>query len=138
MRSRIVTVAAFTAATALAATGCGSGSSGSSSKSIKVVYWQNLDSTNKLQANFLASMVKEFTKANPGTKVTLVPVTASENDYYTKLQLMMRSPRPRPTWSTRTPRSSTPTSRAATSSRWTPTPPSGPTGRSTPRPPRAR
>ncbi|MGW3103420.1 extracellular solute-binding protein [Streptomyces sp. NPDC001100] len=90
--SRIVTAAALTAATALAVTGCGSGSSGSSSKSIKVVYWQNLDSTNKLQATFLASMVKQFTKANPGTKVTLVPVTASENDYYTKIQLMMRSP----------------------------------------------
>ncbi|GGN28235.1 sugar ABC transporter substrate-binding protein [Streptomyces fuscichromogenes] len=56
------------------------------------MYWQNLDSTSKLQANFLASMVKEFTKANPGTKVNLVPVTASENDYYTKIQLMMRSP----------------------------------------------
>ncbi|MCD7438399.1 extracellular solute-binding protein [Streptomyces lincolnensis] len=92
MRVRLVTAAAFTAATALAVTGCGSGSSGSSAKSIKVVYWQNLDSTNKLQATFLASMVKQFTQANPGTKVTLVPVTASENDYYTKIQLMMRSP----------------------------------------------
>jgi multiple sugar transport system substrate-binding protein len=92
VRSKLITAAALTAATALAATGCGSGSSGSSSKSVKVVYWQNLDSTNKLQANYLASMVKEFTKANPGTKVTLVPVTASENDYYTKIQLMMRSP----------------------------------------------
>ncbi len=92
MRVRLVTAAALTAATALAVSGCGSGSSGSSAKSIKVVYWQNLDSTNKLQANFLATMVKQFTKANPGTKVSLVPVTASENDYYTKIQLMMRSP----------------------------------------------
>ncbi|MFJ9565707.1 extracellular solute-binding protein [Streptomyces fuscichromogenes] len=92
MRSKLITAAAVTAATALAASGCGSGSSGSSSKSIKVVYWQNLNSANKLQANFLASMVKEFTKANPGTKVDLVPVTASEADYYTKIQLMMRSP----------------------------------------------
>ncbi|KPI06819.1 extracellular solute-binding protein family 1 [Actinobacteria bacterium OK074] len=92
LRSRLIGVAAVTAATALAATGCGSGSSGSSAKSIKVVYWQNLDSSNKLQANYLASVVKQFTKANPGTKVTLVPVTASENDYYTKIQLMMRSP----------------------------------------------
>ncbi|MGY0058222.1 extracellular solute-binding protein [Streptomyces sp. LZ34] len=91
MRSKLIAAAALTAATALVATGCSSGS-GSSAKSIKVVYWQNLDSTNKLQANFLASMVKQFTKANPGTKVTLVPVTASENDYYTKIQLMMRSP----------------------------------------------
>ncbi|MFD3504322.1 extracellular solute-binding protein [Streptomyces sp. NPDC058676] len=92
MRSRLITAAALTAATSLALAGCGSGSSGSSAKSIKVVYWQNLDSTNKLQANYLASMVKEFTAANPGTKVNLVPVTASENDYYTKIQLMMRSP----------------------------------------------
>ncbi|MGW0584451.1 extracellular solute-binding protein, partial [Streptomyces sp. NPDC002920] len=92
MRSKLAIATALTAVTALAATGCGSGSSGSSGKSIKVVYWQNLNSSNKLQANFLASMVKEFTKANPGSKVTLVPVTASENDYYTKIQLMMRSP----------------------------------------------
>ncbi|MEW2403661.1 extracellular solute-binding protein [Streptomyces sp. NPDC046862] len=93
MRSRLIAAAALTTVTALAASGCGgSGSSGSSAKSIKVVYWQNLDSQNKLQANRLASVVKQFTKANPGTKVTLVPVTASENDYYTKVQLMMRSP----------------------------------------------
>ncbi|WP_416968814.1 extracellular solute-binding protein [Streptomyces sp. 4F14] len=92
MRTRIVTAAAFTAATALAVTACGSGSSGSSSKTVKVVYWQNLNSTVKLQANFLATAVKEFQAANPGTKVQLVPVTASENDYYTKIQLMMRSP----------------------------------------------
>ncbi len=92
MRSRLITAAALTAATSLALTACGSDSSGSSAKSIKVVYWQNLDSTNKLQANYLATMVKDFTAANPGTKVNLVPVTASENDYYTKIQLMMRSP----------------------------------------------
>ncbi|MFF0156692.1 extracellular solute-binding protein [Streptomyces sp. NPDC005263] len=92
MRSRLIVAAVLTTATALTASGCGSGSAESTAKSIKVVYWQNLDSKNKLQANHLASMVKQFTKANPGTKVTLVPVTASENDYYTKVQLMMRSP----------------------------------------------
>ncbi|MEU1179930.1 extracellular solute-binding protein [Streptomyces sp. NPDC005820] len=92
MRSKLAIITALTAATALAATACGSGSTGSSDKSIKVVYWQNLNSSNKLQANYLASMVKEFTEAHPGTKVNLVPVTASENDYYTKIQLMMRSP----------------------------------------------
>ncbi|MEU1514554.1 extracellular solute-binding protein [Streptomyces sp. NPDC005811] len=92
MRSKLAIVTALTAATALTATACGSGSSGSSGKTVKVVYWQNLNSSNKLQANYLASMVKEFTEANPGTTVKLVPVTASENDYYTKIQLMMRSP----------------------------------------------
>jgi multiple sugar transport system substrate-binding protein len=92
VRSRLFAAAALTATTALLVSGCGAGSSGGSAKSIKVVYWQNLDSNNKLHADFLASMVKQFTKANPGTEVTLVPVTASENDYYTKIQLMMRSP----------------------------------------------
>ncbi|WP_340373996.1 extracellular solute-binding protein [Streptomyces sp. SS7] len=92
MRSKLALVTILTAATALTATACGSGSSGSSAKTVKVVYWQNLNSSNKLQANYLASMVKEFTAANPGTTVKLVPVTASENDYYTKIQLMMRSP----------------------------------------------
>ncbi|CAM5648732.1 hypothetical protein SALBM311S_07604 [Streptomyces alboniger] len=105
MRSRLIVAAVLTTATALTASGCGSGSAESTAKSIKVVYWQNLDSKNKLQANHLASMVKQFTKANPGTKVTLVPVTASENDYYTQGPAHDAVPRdrPRPS-STRTPR----------------------------------
>jgi multiple sugar transport system substrate-binding protein len=80
--------------TALATTlsGCGSGSSGASGKTIKVVYQQVLNNSNKVQADYLAPMVTAFEKANPGTTVKLVPITASENDYYTKIQLMMRSP----------------------------------------------
>lgn len=118
MRTRLLAATAIAAATTVCAatlSGCGSGS-GSSSKTIKVVYQQQLNNNNKVQAGFLDPMVKQFEKANPGTTVKLVPVTASENDYYTKIQLMMRSPRPRPTWSTRTPRPSTPMWRAAISS----------------------
>lgn len=95
MRSRLLAAAGTTVvATVLATTmsGCGSGSSGSSGKTIKVVYQQQLNNNNKVQANYLAPMVKAFEKANAGTTVKLVPVTASENDYYTKIQLMMRSP----------------------------------------------
>ncbi|MEW1719349.1 extracellular solute-binding protein [Streptomyces sp. NPDC093109] len=92
MRTRLLAAVSVTAALAITATACGGSSSGSSSKTIKVVYQQQLNNSNKVQANFLAPMVKQFEKDNPGTKVQLVPVTASSNDYYTKLQLMMRSP----------------------------------------------
>lgn len=94
MRSRLLTAAGVAAVTAvLAATlsGCGSGSGGNS-KTIKVVFQQQLNNNNKIQSSFLGPMVKKFEQANPGTTVKLVPVTASENDYYTKIELMMRSP----------------------------------------------
>jgi multiple sugar transport system substrate-binding protein len=94
VRQRLLATAGTAAVTAVLATslsGCGSGS-GSSSKTIKVAYQQQLNNSNKVQANYLAPMVKAFEKANPGTTVKLVPITASENDYYTKIQLMMRSP----------------------------------------------
>ena len=93
MHPKLLTTAALTALMALSATGCAASlkSSGAGRTTIKVVYEQQLDSANKVQANFLAAMVKGFEKANPGTTVQLVPVTAAENDYYTKIELMMRS-----------------------------------------------
>jgi multiple sugar transport system substrate-binding protein len=92
VRTKVLVAAAVTAALAVTATGCGAGSSASASKTIRVVYQQQLNNSNKVQANFLSPMVKQFEKANPGTTVQLAPVTATENDYYTKIQLMMRSP----------------------------------------------
>ncbi|WP_037909255.1 extracellular solute-binding protein [Actinacidiphila yeochonensis] len=94
MRTRLpVATGIAVVATVLATTlsGCGSGS-GSSGKTIKVVYQKQLNSSNTVQPDYLAAEVKQFEQANPGTTVKLVPVTASENDYYTKIQLMMRSP----------------------------------------------
>jgi ABC-type glycerol-3-phosphate transport system substrate-binding protein len=38
----------------------------------------------KVQANFLNEWAKKFTAAHPKVKVKLQPITASENDYYTK------------------------------------------------------
>ncbi len=94
MRTRLtvtVGIAVITSVLAAAASGCGSGS-GSGGKTIKVVFQKQLNSSNTVQPDYLAGQVKAFEKANPGTTVKLVPVTASENDYYTKIQLMMRSP----------------------------------------------
>jgi len=50
----------------------------------------------------------EFERANPGITVNLQPITATDSDYLTRLQLQMRSPRTSPTWCTRTPSRSTP------------------------------
>lgn len=80
----------------LSACSSGSGPSGSATggSTIKVAYQQFGEG--KVMANFLASVKAEFEKANPGKKVELLPIVASENDYYTKLALMLRSPRTAP------------------------------------------
>jgi multiple sugar transport system substrate-binding protein len=92
------TFAAALAAAALGLTACGGGGSGSDSSSggdsIKVAYQQFGD--NKVMANFLGSVKDQFAKDNPGKTVELLPIVASENDYYTKLALMLRSPRTTP------------------------------------------
>jgi multiple sugar transport system substrate-binding protein len=42
------------------------------------------------QEQFLTGVKAEFEKANPGVTLDLQPITASENDYYTKLQLQLQ------------------------------------------------
>ncbi|MFE2374639.1 extracellular solute-binding protein [Streptomyces sp. NPDC059398] len=92
MRKKLLAALAITVATTLSAAGCGGSGSAGGGNSIKVVYWQHLDQNDKKQQRFLTSMKQSFEKAHPGKKIEIVPVTASENDYYTKIQLMMRSP----------------------------------------------
>jgi multiple sugar transport system substrate-binding protein len=77
-----------------AAPGAAASSSGEITGEVKVTYQQFGNS--KIQANFLSSMAEKFTAAHPQATVKLQPITASENDYYTKLQLAMRSPRTAP------------------------------------------
>ena len=77
-----------------AASGGASTGSGAIAGEVKVTYQQF--GSSKIQANFLGNIAKQFTAANPQASVKLQPITASENDYYTKLQLMMRSPRTAP------------------------------------------
>jgi multiple sugar transport system substrate-binding protein len=89
---RTFTIAAL-AAIALAGTAaCSSGdsNSGSTSKTLTVAYQkfgafiQMDDQMKKVKAAYEA--------AHPGYTVKLVPIEAAENDYYTKLSLMNRSP----------------------------------------------
>lgn len=101
------------ALTATALTACNSGS-GSDPDTLKVSFKQSTDNSIKVMDEYLAGVKKQFEKANPGKKVELVPIKAPDSEYYTKVQQMLRSPRPPRTWSTRTRSSSTPTSPAGT------------------------
>ena len=97
MRRHIIRarVLALALALAMVATACGGSGGGSGSgNTIKVAYQQFGEG--KVMANFLAGVKKSFEKANPGKKVQLLPIVASENDYYTKLALMLRSDRTTP------------------------------------------
>lgn len=75
--------------TMAAASGCSSSADAPSGKTIKVAY-QKFGTYQPLES-LLNAAKSEVEKANPGTTVTLVPIEANENDYYTKLALMNRS-----------------------------------------------
>lgn len=86
-----------TAATALAATltACGSGSGGDPD-TVEVVYNRSTDNKIRFKDAHLEAAKKQFEKEHPGKKVKLVPVQAPDNDYATKAQQMMRSPKTAP------------------------------------------
>src|SRR5664279_4340832 len=95
MRRHLIRAGILVLTVTLVATACGGSGSGSGDgKTIKVAYQQFGEG--KVMANFLAGVKTSFEKANPGKKVQLLPIVASENDYYTKLALMLRSPRTTP------------------------------------------
>ncbi len=94
MRLRLLAAVSVTGALLLPLAACGS--SGDSKNEIKIAYQRATDNNSRVMDNFLGSVKKQFEKANPGKKVTLVPIQATENDYYTKLELMMKSPRTAP------------------------------------------
>ena len=95
MRLRVLAALSL-AGVAVLSTAAACGGSGSDKNTVTVAYEQSTDANNKVMANFMAGVKTQFEKANPGKKVKLVPIVASENDYYTKLDLMMRSPRTAP------------------------------------------
>ncbi|MGW8567933.1 ABC transporter substrate-binding protein [Isoptericola sp. NPDC055881] len=87
-------LAASTAVTALvlALAACGSGGSGGEDgdATIKIAYQKFGNFT---QADELFKDVKaEYEKENPDVTIELVPIEASQNDYFTKLALMNRAP----------------------------------------------
>jgi multiple sugar transport system substrate-binding protein len=87
---RSVAIAALTALTLSGATACSSSSSDSSAKTITVAY-QKFGAFIQLDDQ-MKKIKAEYEKAHAGYTVKLVPIQASENDYYTKLSLMNRAP----------------------------------------------
>ncbi len=88
-RTRIIAGLAAVAVAAVGLAGCSSSGS-ASSDTIKIAYqkygaFQQLDAQMKV-------VKKEYEKDNPGKTVTLVPIQAQGNDYYTKLALMNKAP----------------------------------------------
>lgn len=88
----LVLAAALVAAAGL--TACGG--SGGDPDTVKVAYNRSTDNANRFKDDYLADVKEQFEEANPGKKVKLVPIQASDNDYATKIQQMMRSARTAP------------------------------------------
>ncbi|MFE2496043.1 ABC transporter substrate-binding protein [Streptomyces scopuliridis] len=76
-------------------TACGGGS-GSDPDTVKVAYNRSTDNKIRFKDNYLESVKKQFEKEHPGKKVELIPIQAPDNDYATKAQQMMRSPKTAP------------------------------------------
>ena len=95
-RSKVRALAAMATAAVVSAglAGCGGSSGNGGSDTLTVTYQQFGDS--HVQANFLKQIKAEYEKAHKGVTVDLQPISASEDDYYTKLQLQMRSPKTSP------------------------------------------
>ena len=95
-RRTLLTAAGLGAGTLFGAAACGSDdSSGSGDSSTTQVAFQQWGSGTVMK-DYLTSVKTAYESANTGKTMELVPIVASENDYYTKLQLMMRSPRTSP------------------------------------------
>ncbi|GAA2343275.1 extracellular solute-binding protein [Streptomyces cuspidosporus] len=88
-------LSAVTLVAAAGLTACGGGS-GSDPDTVKVAYPRSTDNKIRFKDNYLAGVKKDFEKANPGKKVKLIPIQAQDNDYATKVQQMMRSPKTAP------------------------------------------
>ncbi|TXC93575.1 extracellular solute-binding protein [Streptomyces sp. ISID311] len=89
----ILLAAAVVAATTL--TACGSGPAGDRN-TVKVAFIKDTNSKVTVRDDYVRLVARQFEKRHPGKKVRLIPIQASENDYYTKIQQMMRSPRTAP------------------------------------------
>ncbi|WP_348520890.1 extracellular solute-binding protein [Alicyclobacillus fastidiosus] len=107
MRRHIVGAISSVALSGLLVAGCGttpassggsdgnsskasSGNGSSSNQTITVAY-QQFGQPPYFNAEWLQQSAKEFEKDHPGVTVKLEPIEASENDFYTKIDLMMKS-----------------------------------------------
>ncbi len=90
---RIVTFTALFTLTLTAAAACTS-DAGDDAKTITVAY-QKFGGFTQMDDQ-MKKVKSQYEAAHPGSTVKLVPIEAAENDYYTKLSLMNRSPNTAP------------------------------------------
>lgn len=96
MRPSTPLIVTFAAALTLGTlTGCSQGSA-SDKDTLQVAFPKDTDNDVTWRDDYIDEIAKEFEKANPGKTVKPVPIQASGNDYYTKIQQMMRSPKTAP------------------------------------------
>jgi multiple sugar transport system substrate-binding protein len=81
---------AVSAMLALGVAGCGFFASGDTDESTIRVAYQKYGGFIQVD-HHLKEVKEEFERAHPGKSVELIPIEASENDYYAKLNLMQRS-----------------------------------------------
>ena len=93
-RNRRVLAAVVAVLLAIALAACGGGPDKAAASKITVTYKQT--GGNPVYEQFLGAAKAEFERANPGITVNLQPITATDSDYLTRLQLQMRSPRTSP------------------------------------------
>ncbi|MFH8408658.1 ABC transporter substrate-binding protein [Streptomyces sp. NPDC018019] len=93
---RTAPMALLTAAVLAAGTLTACGGSGGDRNTLKVAFPKDTNNKVTVRDDYVEMVARAFEKANPGKKVELVPIQASENDYYAKIQQMMRSPKTAP------------------------------------------
>ncbi|MET9292351.1 extracellular solute-binding protein [Streptomyces sp. NPDC003077] len=89
----VLLAAAIVAAGTL--TACGSGSEGDKN-TVKVAFPKDTNNKVTVRDDYVELVARQFEKAHSGKKVKIIPIQASENDYYAKIQQMMRSPKTAP------------------------------------------
>ncbi|MBO8195325.1 extracellular solute-binding protein [Streptomyces oryzae] len=92
---QMVALALTTTLAATALTACGGGSSGDKN-TVRIAFHKETDNKVTFRDDYLKFVAKKFEKRYPGKKVDLVPIQAPQQDYYTKIQQMMRSPKTAP------------------------------------------
>ncbi len=88
-----------TALTTLAAStlaACGGGGGAGDKNTVRIAFHKETDNKVTFRDDYLKFVAKKFEKQNKGKKVELVPIQAPQQDYYTKIQQMMRSPKTAP------------------------------------------
>ncbi|OKI09258.1 sugar ABC transporter substrate-binding protein [Streptomyces sp. CB02923] len=93
---RTAPMALLTAAVLAAGTLTACGGPGGDKNTLKVAFPKDTNNKVTLRDDYVEMVTRAFEKANPGKKVELIPIQASENDYYAKIQQMMRSPKTAP------------------------------------------